>query len=96
MAGLRENELYDIITQYTVMFSSSATENTGLARLSDTHLIYKKTAGYSGSQGVYACAFTNGVSGWRSGFSHMRTAGRIQPLHDIQLDLLLLLRTRKE
>lgn len=51
MAGLRENEfcvrvgnyslLYDIITQYTVVFSSSATENTGLARLSDTLLIYK-------------------------------------------------------
>lgn len=51
MAGLRENEfcvrvgnyslLYDIITQYTVVFSSSATENTGLARLSDTLLIYR-------------------------------------------------------
>lgn len=33
--------LYDIITQYTAVFSSSATENTGLAVLPDTFLIYK-------------------------------------------------------
>lgn len=41
-ARVGKNSLsYDIITQYTVVFSSSATENTGLARLSDTLLIYK-------------------------------------------------------
>lgn len=36
--------VYDIITQYRVMFSTPATENTVLARLSDPLLIYKSSA----------------------------------------------------